>query len=538
MNAPLTEEHASLRRVATLVARGLPPSAVFSAVVGEAAGILGADFAGMSRYEPDGSQTVVAAWPPDRVHVRMGTRLPMYEGANVARMVLESKRPARIDDWSAETGPVAESVQRLGVRSSVAAPIEVAGRLWGVAIVDSCEGPLAPDTEARLLSFTELTATAVANSDAREELGRLAQEQSALRRVATLVARGLLPGEGLLVVAEEAGRLLDAEIVHMVRYDSDDALTVVASWSDGDLHMAVGTHLTLDDQSTAGQVLRTGQPARVDDYRTISGPIAQALRDLGIRSTVGCPIVVDGQTWGAMIVASVKPDPQPPQTEARMTQFTELVATAIANEASRDALAASRARIVTAGDQARQRIERNLHDGAQQRLVSLGLVLRAAEAQAPPELREVLGEAVGSVGQIVAELQEISRGLHPAALSSGGGLEAALGALARRSAVPAELDLRVDRRLPEPVEVALYYIVSEALTNAAKHAGASHVAISAFERDGVVELVVRDDGAGGADPAAGSGLIGLRDRVEAIGGRIEVDSPPGAGTALHVTLPA
>jgi signal transduction histidine kinase len=301
--------------------------------------------------------------------------------------------------------------------------------------------------------------------------------------------------------------------------------------------MRAGRRLGLDGHSTAEQILRTGRPARVDDYRVAPGPIAEALRDLGIRSTVGSPIVVEGRTWGAMIVASVRPEPMPPETESRIAEFTELVATAVANEASRAALAASRARIVTAGDQARQRIERNLHDGAQQRLVSLGLALRAAEAQAPDELRELLGEAVGGVTQLIAELQEISRGLHPAALSSGGGLEAALGALARRSAVPAELDLRVQRRLPDPVEVALYYIVSEALTNAAKHAGASHVAISVGERDGVVELLVRDDGAGGADPSGGSGLIGLRDRVEAIGGRIEVDSPAGAGTSLRVTLP-
>jgi signal transduction histidine kinase len=208
-------------------------------------------------------------------------------------------------------------------------------------------------------------------------------------------------------------------------------------------------------------------------------------------------------------------------------------------EASRAELTASRARVVAAGDEARRRIERDLHDGTQQRLVSLGLELRAAEAMVPPgsdELRGRLSAAGRGLTEAVEDLQEISRGIHPAIVSKGG-LGPALGVLARRSAVPVELDVRVDRRPPEPAEVAAYYVVAEALTNAAKHARASVVMVEAEAVDGAVRVAVRDDGAGGADPDHGSGLVGLRDRVEAIGGRLEITSPPGGGTSLLATIP-
>jgi signal transduction histidine kinase len=212
---------------------------------------------------------------------------------------------------------------------------------------------------------------------------------------------------------------------------------------------------------------------------------------------------------------------------------------AIGNAESRAELAASRARVVAASDQTRQRIERNLHDGAQQRLVSLGLELRLAQGSVPPDLPEVragIDKVVDGLTDVLDELREMSRGIHPAILSEGG-LGPALRTLARRSAVPVELDVRTERRFPDPVEVAAYYVVSEALTNTAKHARASSASIAVDEREGILRLSMRDDGVGGADPARGSGLIGLRDRVEALGGSIDVSSPSGDGTVVVVTLP-
>jgi signal transduction histidine kinase len=208
-------------------------------------------------------------------------------------------------------------------------------------------------------------------------------------------------------------------------------------------------------------------------------------------------------------------------------------------EKSRAELIASRARVVAAGDQSRRRIERDLHDGAQQRLVSLALELREAEAMAPPELgelRERLAETAKGVTGVLDDLHEISRGIHPAILSEGG-LGPALKTLARRSAVPVELELGSDRRLPEPVEVAAYFVASEALANAAKHAHATVIHVHLEARDGIARLEIRDDGVGGAKPGRGSGLIGLSDRVEAIGGTVELTSPAGSGTSLLVELP-
>jgi signal transduction histidine kinase len=249
--------------------------------------------------------------------------------------------------------------------------------------------------------------------------------------------------------------------------------------------------------------------------------------------------LVEGRLWGVLSAAWTEKARSTAELEARLAEFAELVATAISNSESRAELAASRARIVTEADRARRRIERDLHDGAQQRLISVGLELRAAEAGVPvehSELKQQLAQSAKDLAEVVDDLREMSRGIHPAILSRGG-LEPALKTLARRSAVPVELDVRVDGRFPEGVEVAAYYVVSEALTNAARHAGASVVHVSLGTTDGLVELSVRDDGVGGADPARGSGLIGLCDRVEALGGTMEIASPSGRGTSLLARIP-
>jgi signal transduction histidine kinase len=371
------------------------------------------------------------------------------------------------------------------------------------------------------------------------EVRRLAEEQAALRRVATLVARGSPAPALFAAVAEEVGRVLDADLANVLRYDADDAATVVAGWSERGAHVPVTTRLMLDGDSVAARVRESGRAARMDTYTDARGAHAARLRDLGVRSAVGAPIVVGARLWGVVVAGMTHGKALPDVAESRIAEFTELVATAIANADGRAQLAASRARVVEAGDRERRRIERNLHDGAQQRLVWLGIRLRMAAAKVPPGERELaagLSEATTGLNGVLKDLQEISRGLHPSNLLTGG-LGAALDTLGRRSAVPVDLDVRVEHRLPERVEVAAYYVVSEALANAAKHARASTVWIDAEERDGSLALDIRDDGVGGADPSRGSGLIGLRDRVEAAGGTIEVVSPAGDGTSMRVTLP-
>jgi signal transduction histidine kinase len=373
----------------------------------------------------------------------------------------------------------------------------------------------------------------------RDELRRVADEQAALRRVATVVARAASPSEVFSAVAAEMGRILDADGTVIQRYEPDRTMTVVGCWSRPGpprFLLPPGSRRPIEDESVSARVMRTGKPSRVTDDEFSADGISGSARG---RAAVGSTIVVEGRLWGVVIAFSADSERLPEGVEDRMLEFTELVATAIANTESRAELAASRARVVAAADESRRRIERNLHDGAQQRLISLGLELRKAEATVPSELNQLKEElsatASGLVG-VVGELQELSRGLHPVILSKGG-LTPALRALARRSAIPVELSVNNVRRMPERVEVTAYYTISEALTNAAKHSHASVVWIEVNVADEVLRLTVRDDGVGGADPGRGSGLIGLMDRVEAIGGRIHVESPVGKGTVLAVTLP-
>jgi signal transduction histidine kinase len=330
-----------------------------------------------------------------------------------------------------------------------------------------------------------------------------------------------------------------ADLARMERYEADATVTGIAAWSKHDEQLAVGTRFTLEGASIAALVLQTRGPVRVDSFAEASGPIAQEARELGIRSSVGCPIVVAGRLWGVIAASSRSDMPFPAQTEVQMAEFTELVATAIANAENQAEVKASRARIVAASDLARRRIERDLHDGVQQRLVSLALGLRAAASGIPEGLdgiEDELAQVASGLGGVQDELREISRGIHPAILAEGG-LGPALKTLARRSPIPVDLDVRVDGRLPEPFEVAAYYVVSEMLTNAAKHSQASVVRVDVETRDGVLYLSVRDDGIGGADLAGGSGLVGLRDRVEALGGALSVRSPRGDGTTLDIEIP-
>jgi signal transduction histidine kinase len=314
---------------------------------------------------------------------------------------------------------------------------------------------------------------------------------------------------------------------------------IKASSDELGIDLGPGVRWPLDDVSVPARVLRTERPARMEDFKRLTGPIAELNRAARIRFVAGAPIVVDGRLWGVMLTATTKPEPLPVAAESRIAEFTVLVAAAISNAQSRAELTASRARIVAAADETRRRIERDLHDGAQQRLVSLALALRTAEAAVPPEASELkarLGTTAEGLAGAVEDLQEISRGIHPAILSQGG-LGPALKGLARRSSLPVELDVGALERLPQPLETAAYYVVSEALANATKHASASVAEVRLEARDGTLHVSIRDDGVGGADPSHGSGLLGLIDRVEALGGTFAVTSPPGHGTSMVVELP-
>jgi signal transduction histidine kinase len=302
--------------------------------------------------------------------------------------------------------------------------------------------------------------------------------------------------------------------------------------------MPLGSHWTLERGTVSELVFRTGAPGRVSAYVS-NGPFVARIRARGIVSSVGCPIVVGRNLWGVAIASSSTAEPLPGDTERRMLEFTELAAAAIANAQGNADLKASRARVVAAADEARRRIERDLHDGTQQRLVSLGLELRSVEDAIPPEmeeLRQQLADTTKSLEGAVIDLQELSRGLHPAVLAKGG-LQPALAVLARRSAVPVELDVALRGRLAQQLEVTVYYVVCEALTNATKHAFASVVHVSLTASEGVIRLSIRDDGVGGADPSCGSGLIGLTDRIETLGGKISIITPAQGGTSLLVELP-
>jgi signal transduction histidine kinase len=358
-----------------------------------------------------------------------------------------------------------------------------------------------------------------------------------LRRIATLVAQGVQPEEVLAAVTEEVAVTFRA-ITAVLRFEHDPASVILVGAS-REIDNPIGTRWDLDDALAAAQVYRTGRSARVDraDWASARGEIGEAVRQLGIASTVATPIIVEGGMWGVITVNAG--EELPPDTGERLEKFTELVTTAIANAEGKSELAASRLRIVAASDETRRQIERDLHDGTQQRLVSLGLAVRAAEANLPPEredLREELSSVAMGLAAAVDDLQEISRGIHPAILTKGG-LGPALQALAHRSPIPVDLDIGTDVRLAEPSEVAAYFVASEALANAAKHSEASRIDVSVQRRDGNLVLSVRDDGVGGVDPACGSGIVGLTDRVEALGGSIRVDSRPGKGTKITAELP-
>ena len=383
-------------------------------------------------------------------------------------------------------------------------------------------------------------ASAIEADRRRHEADLAARQQAALRRVATLVARNVAPSEVFSAVAAELATCLDVQNASLWRYEPDGtALLLAAADEPGLQEMPVGERFSLDGQSVAAAVWRTGRVARMDSHEDAAGSAAARIRALGLTSGVGAPIMAGGQVWGTAVAGSSRSDAFPPSAEQRVSDFADLITIAIANASARAELRASRARIVTAADETRRRIERDLHDGAQQRLVALGLKLRLAEESVSPDQATVRGQISDVVTSLVGvsdELREIARGIHPAILSRGG-LGPTLKTLARRCPVPVELDVAVPRRLPDYVEVAGYYLVAESLTNVAKHAQASLVQLAVKAEDDQLYLSIRDDGIGGADARKGSGLIGLVDRVEALGGQIAIASHLGDGTSLVAKIP-
>jgi signal transduction histidine kinase len=375
----------------------------------------------------------------------------------------------------------------------------------------------------------------------RAELERLEQSHAALRRVTMLVAGGLSPTEAFTTVASELGAHLGADHAAIDRYEEGRTATVVGWWSNPhspEVIAPMAEQWPIGPGSAAAVVLRTGGPVRRTSA-SFTGEAGAWARSHGINHIVYCPIWVEERLWGDVAVMFRGEKPPPDDTEKRLTDFVELVACTLAQAKSRAELMDSRARVIAASDAARRRIERDLHDGLQQHLVSLTFDLRAAESAMPPgedDLRQHLTEAGKGLSNAIAELQEICRGLHPAVLSKAG-LKAALQALARRSPVPVELSADVPDSLPEQHQVTLYYIVSEALNNVAKHADASTARIELDHDDREVRLSIRDDGRGGAVIGRGSGLIGLMDRVDAVKGVLRLRSPAGEGTSLEVAIP-
>jgi PAS domain S-box-containing protein len=531
----LAEVQAALRRVATLVAEGTMPGDVFFAVAREVANLLDVSTVEVVRFDSDTSATVVADWGD--LPYPVGTEWTV-EQPSVMATILETGRSGRIDDYSTLPGQLAEMARRAGLRSAVGAPIILEGKVWGAILPASTTRVLPDYTEAYLTDFTELLATAISNTQARDDLRRLVDEQAALRRVATLVARGTDSHTVFDAVCAETGQLIGASSVNLAFFTSDGFNLTMAGWSLRDTHVPTGTRLPLERDTINGVIRRTGAPARVDSYDDVEGELADLIRQRGIRSEVGAPVVVEGQLWGALIAGTDGGEPLPAGAEQRLASFAELIATAVSNATTRSELIASRARIVTAADEARRRIERNLHDGTQQRLIALGLDLQAVRGRIPAEIAahaelERIGDDLEAV---LEDVREISRGLHPALLSQAG-LGPSLRALARTLPLPVHLDISIAERPPESTETAVYYVVSEALANAVKHAHASEISVAIRTSGRAIRATIQDDGVGGADASAGSGLVGLIDRVETLGGRLTLDSPRGAGTTLSIVLP-
>jgi signal transduction histidine kinase len=527
----LAEEQAALTRVAVAVATADHPDAVFDVVTEEVGRLLGADAANLLRFDagPE-SALVVGKWSETGIVVRETGERAELGGGPITR-VYQTRRAARGHTEDPELEPhIRDRLRSVGITNMVASPIEVSGTLWGAVLVMTVgERAFGTDAEVRIGQFAQLVGVALASAQAREQLAGLAEEQAALGRVAVAVATEHRPEQLFDVVTEEVGSLFGAQWASIVRYEEDDTVLVVGNWHAGEqFELELGARFPLGGGAIT-RVKETRQPARID-YTLDPDPVS--------RQMVAAPIVVSGRLWGATTI-SVSGQEFPPDAAVRLGKFTSLVAVALANAEAREQLTASRARIVQAGDAERRRLERNLHDGAQQRLVSVALGLRMADAQLERNVeaaRALLTRASEELAVGLEELRELARGIHPAILTDRG-LAPALEALAERASVPVVVNGLPQERLPEPIEAAAFYVVSESLANVAKYASAESARVDVVHNNGTLVVQVTDDGVGGADVSKGSGLRGLADRVEALGGRLDVSSERGRGTTVRAELP-
>jgi len=535
----LADEQAALRRVATLVARQAAQAEIFNAIAEECARLFGTPVIEMIRYEDD-SMVVVASTGGT---FALGSR-HVLGGNNISTRILQTGTAARIDDYGTASGSIGDDAIVIGLRSALGAPIVIEGRVWGAVIIGvTAERPLPAETEARLGEFTELMATAISNTESRARAERLADEQGALRHVATLVARASPPAEVFGAVTGEAMRVVRTT-VGLLRFESDDTATLVAQSDTPWAPPPLGTRFRLDGENLVTSLYRTGQASRLDDWTNATGEVSAMADGLGVRSSVATPIVVGGRLWGTMIATTNRLEPLSPDTEGRLERFAELVATAIANAEAREAIerlaeeqAASRARLLTAADDARRRVVRDLHDGAQQRLVHSIVTLKLAQRalrETDGEARSLVDEALEQAEQGNVELRELAHGILPSVLTHDG-LQAGVETIVSRLGLPVHADIPC-KRFPGEIEASAYFIIAEALTNVVKHAHATRAEVTAHVENGALLVEVRDDGVGGADPT-GHGLVGLADRATALGGRLQVERLLSGGTRVVAALP-
>jgi signal transduction histidine kinase len=534
----LAGEQAALRRVATLVAKESSPAEVFARVAEEVATVLGDVDCALVRDEGDGTGSAIAVWGDNTSAVfPVGARLPL-DGDGVIASVFREGRQSRIDGYSTATGAFSDRAREIGIRSAVGCPIVIGGRTWGaMAVASYGDEPFPAETGSRIAQFIDLVATAIANAAARAEVQRLAEEQAALGRIATLVADGASPTLVFDAVAAEMEKLLGADGVTVSRYEPGGKILLLAHLGSNAWRVPPGTCVRPEGDSVTATVRQTMRPARREHYEGTTGAIAQLVDTLGVRMAVGAPIVVEGRLWG-LIIANWKGEASPPaDTEERMARFAELIDTAIANAHSRDQLTASRARLLTEGDEARRRVVRDLHDGAQQRMVHTIIALQLAQQavrQHNGTADSLVGEALQHAQRAIAELRELAHGILPSVLTHGG-LRAGVDALVAQVDLLVHVDVPRQRFAAE-IEASAYFIVAEALTNVVKHSRAGEAEIRASVEDGTLEVEVRDNGIGGADPN-GHGLVGMGDRLTALGGWLEIDSPAEGGTRVAAALP-
>jgi signal transduction histidine kinase len=520
------DEQGALRRVAEIVAHGATPEVVFEAVAREASCLLQGIPVTLSRFEHDENALVVLAEEAGPAPV--GTRATFRTDSRIAR-VRDESRTVRVDDYTVE--PDHDLAMRFGLAASVAAPIVVDDEVWGMFTATSATGPLARDAERRLEEFAELTAAAIGNAQARARVQELADEQGALRRVAEVVARGAPLADVFAVVAREASALLGDRSAALMRHDPDELGTVVAAYNSP---APIGLRVPSGPETPIGEMYRTRQPLRV--ALVAETTLRDVAQEVGVTSAVAVPITVNGRIWGNLSTSSDGP-PIPDGTEDRLRPFAELAGLAIANTKNRSELHASRARIVAAADETRRRVQRDVHDGAQQRLVHTIISLKSARERLDPDDPAIpfLDEAIANAEHAIKDLRDIVRGILPEALTRRG-LRAGIRSLAADLAIPVAAEV-TEHRLPAHLETTAYFVIAEALTNVVKHAGATRAEVKVAASLDSLEVVVRDDGVGGADLQCGSGLVGLVDRVEANEGTLDLSSPPGGGTTLRVRLP-